>query len=121
MIENGKKISKSKYIESLSLQSDYSTLFNNWIDQNYDYILTPATSTPAPYGLNYNDSPDSTLIFTTFGAPILTIPKFMTNNGLPLGFQLISKKYNDFSIINFAKLLKKYKIISDAIPIELNN
>ena len=77
---------------------------------NYDFIIIPTTPGAAPK-LNQNEKDDTCLIWTTFGLPSITIPVYTTKTKkLPFGLQIISKKYNDFSLLNFAeKILKLQK------------
>ena len=113
MIEIGQKINLKNYLELLEKQKNLTTKFNHWINDNYDVVITLASASEAPKGLEYNDKADSTLTWTLVGVPTLIVPKFKSSNNLPFGFQIIGKKYSDYSIIEFAKKLKNYNIISD--------
>ncbi|WP_108064090.1 amidase [Poseidonibacter lekithochrous] len=119
IIEDGDKITLEEYLVELDKQQEMSKEFNAWIKNNYDVVLTLSSSSEAPKGLDYNNHPDSTLIWTLLGLPILATPKFKGPNNLPFGFQIVSAKYDDYNVIEFAKKLKKEKIISDSQVVEL--
>ena len=95
-------------------QAEDTILFQNWLNENYDFIITPATMGPAPFGLQDHTQKDFSLIWTYLGVPLLIAPKFMTKENLPYGIQICSTKYSDDKLIYFAKLLKKLNIINDA-------
>lgn len=119
IIEDGDKITLEEYLEELDKQQEMTKEFNSWIKSNYDVVLTLSSSSEAPKGLDYNNHPDSTLIWTLLGLPVLAVPKFKGPNDLPYGFQIVSAKYDDYNVIEFAKKLKKEKIISDSQVVEL--
>ena len=54
---------------------------------------------------------DSCLIWTFFGAPSISLPLFYDNKSkLPFGLQIVARRYNDFSLLDFSN-----KIISKII------
>ena len=114
MIEFGNTITSVNYQSLLQKQAEDTILFQNWINENYDFIITPATMGPAPFGLQDHTQKDFSLIWTYLCVPLLIAPKFMTKEKLPYGMQICSTKYSDDKLIYFAKLLKKLNIINDA-------
>jgi Asp-tRNA(Asn)/Glu-tRNA(Gln) amidotransferase A subunit family amidase len=113
MISMGQKISTEKYMQLLTSQSDLVKYFAQWLDNNYDFIFTLASAGEAPLGLEYNDKDDATLIWTYLGLPTIIVPKFKGPSGMPFGFQIVSRKYNDKELIKFTKLLKLKGLIRD--------
>ena len=118
MIEEGQKFSSQEYEGWLKEQSQIITSFDNWMRDQYDFLITLATAQEAPEGLEYSDKPDSTLIWTFVGAPTLVVPKFKAPNGLPYGVQIIGRKYSDHQLISFIKLLKEFNLIHDASVVD---
>lgn len=114
MIEYGSTISSIQYQELISKQAAHTIEFQNWLIENFDFIITPATMGPAPAGLHDHSEKDFSLIWTYLGVPLLISPKFMTKEQLPYGFQVCSIKYSDNRLIEFVKELRKLSIISDA-------
>lgn len=117
MIKKGQEINTEEYKRLLEEQSEKTVQFDKWLENNYDFAFTLASAEEAPKGLEYNDKPDSTLMWTYLGVPTLIAPKFKSPNNLPFGFQIISRKYTDNKLIKFAKLLKEKNIIKNAVVV----
>ena len=111
MIEKGNKISKKNYLRAISIQQNLTKKFEKLME-NYDFLITPSTATVAPL-IGKNEKKDTSLIWSFFGAPSISLPIFYDKiTGLPFGLQIISSRYNDFQLLNFSekiiKNLKKY-------------
>lgn len=119
IIEDGKKIDLQTYLDNLDEQQKMTKEFNSWMKDNYDVLITLATSSEAPKGLKYEVHPDTTFLWTLLGAPTLAVPKFKGPSSLPFGFQVVGAKYSDYDVINFVKRLKELNIIKDSEVIEL--
>ena len=89
------------------LENELSNFFSN-----YDFIITHSTASTAPKDESNIENPDPSLIWALTRVPSLNIPKFMNNN-LPFGFQIVSKKYNDYKLLEFCNYLKKLNLIPD--------
>ena len=109
MIKKGDKISKKEYLKSLLMQELLTKKFQK-IMKNYDFLITPSTGSVAPK-IGKNEKKDSCLIWTFFGAPSISLPIFYDEQTrLPFGLQIISSRYNDFSLIDFSsKIIKTLK------------
>ncbi|MGA9045951.1 amidase [Sulfuricurvum sp.] len=116
IIQEGLTISKEQYQEALEKQSRETREFDTWMD-SYDLLITLATADEAPIGLTTPDIPDSNLIWTYLGLPIITVPALQGSNGLPIGINLIARKYHDKTLLEFASLLEKINIIRKTISI----
>ena len=106
IVDEGKKISYLKKENAIKKINIAKKKFEKKF-ANYDFIIIPTTAGAAPK-LNQNEKDDTCLIWTTFGLPSITIPVYTTKTKkLPFGLQIISKKYNDFSLLNFAEKILK--------------
>ncbi|CAG2113276.1 unnamed protein product [Medioppia subpectinata] len=94
------------------IANDFHTVFEK---QNIDLLLTPVTLTEAPLHSLWiqkdNRQQVSTEDYCTqpvnmAGLPAITIPCKLSNNGLPIGLQLIGKKLDDFRLLSIAKKLE---------------
>ena len=109
IIEDGKKITikeNSICLEFLiKAQKNFDKIINT-----VDFIIIPTTASCAPR-LSEKEKEDSCLIWTTFGYPAINLPIYNSNiNNLPFGLQIVSKKYNDLSLLDFSKnIFKKLK------------
>ena len=80
--------------------------------KNYDVIVMP-TSPATAFKLNEKKKDPVEMyladIFTVFanltGIPAISIPLFNHSNGMPFGLQLLSKKENELTLLQFAQQL----------------
>ena len=78
---------------------------------NFDSIITPATTGFAPKGLDFTGSPEFCSIWTYLGMPTINLPLIQNSERLPLGIQLVGRKYDDKNLLKNANwLFKKHKI-----------
>ena len=106
IIERGNKISTQEYQKALQLQSNITRKMNEYFSE-YDVVLTLSTANEAPVGLTTPDTPDSNLIWTLLGMPTVSIPALKGKNNLPIGILAVSKKYDDYVLLEFLKLLEE--------------
>ena len=71
---------------------------------NYDAILTPAATGPAPHGLTSTGSPQFNALWTYLGMPCISLP-LLEVGGLPLGLQLVAARGDEVSLLRAAKWL----------------
>lgn len=71
---------------------------------NYDAILTPAATGPAPKGLSSTGSPQFNALWTYLGMPAISLPLLQVG-GLPLGVQLVGARGDDARLLRVAKWL----------------
>lgn len=62
---------------------------------SYDVFLTASAAGEAPVGLHSTGDASFCALWTTMHVPALTLPVFTGPNGLPIGAQLIGKRYAD--------------------------
>ena len=106
MIKKGNTISTKQYLESCITQENLTNKFQN-IMENYDFLVTPSTGSAAPT-LNKSEKKDTSLIWTFFGAPSISLPIFYCERSkLPFGLQIVSSRYSDLSLISFSKDIMK--------------
>ena len=75
--------------------------------ENYDLILTPSASGPAPYGLDFTGSPDFNRLWTLLGLPCANVPGLFAKSGLPVGVQLVGPFRQDDSLLQLASDLEE--------------
>lgn len=106
IITSGQKITLDSYKNALTEQSLMTLNLHNYFAP-YDILLTLATADEAPIGLTTPDIPDSNLIWTFLGMPIVSIPALKGKNGLPIGVLAIAKKYDDYTLLAFVEKIQK--------------
>lgn len=108
IIERGNKISLERYTNTLDIQAKATQEINEYFS-SYDILLTLSTAEEAPIGLTTPDIPDSNLIWTFLGMPTVSIPALKGENNLPIGVLAISKKYDDYRLLEFVKKIEEIK------------
>lgn len=94
-----------------SLALDRQSLFARALDEifeDFDVILTPATTGEAPVGLDSTGSPAFCTLWTFAGMPTITLPLLQGEAGMPLGVQLVAKRGSDAQLLRTAKWLVKH-------------
>jgi aspartyl-tRNA(Asn)/glutamyl-tRNA(Gln) amidotransferase subunit A len=84
------------------------------IFQNFDFLISPTTPSPAfKIGEKSDDQLKMFLadIFTVqanvIGNPAISIPNGKNSEGLPIGFQILGKEFDEANLLSFAKHLTK--------------
>jgi Asp-tRNA(Asn)/Glu-tRNA(Gln) amidotransferase A subunit family amidase len=71
----------------------------------YDGIVTPAATGPAPVGLQSPSDPAFSLLWTLLGVPALNLPLLETEDGLPLGVQVVGRRGGDGRVLRLGRWL----------------
>ncbi|MEL6402342.1 MAG: amidase [Cyanobacteria bacterium J06626_4] len=101
-LKRGQQVDLSTYTAALHKRERYrasiDTLFND-----FDAVLTPVTTGPAPQGLENTGSPLFCGLWTVCGLPAINIPIGQTLDGLPLGCQLVGRDNCDHQLLHIAE------------------
>jgi Asp-tRNA(Asn)/Glu-tRNA(Gln) amidotransferase A subunit family amidase len=105
-IEEGRSIKGHEYVHAIeqraTIAAGLSELF-----LNYNAILTPAAPGPAPKGLESTGNPIFNAFWTYLGVPCVTLPLLATEDGLPIGVQLVGARRDDARLLRTARLLER--------------
>ena len=101
-IESGMVIPGVQYVRAQRLRRRLQRELAPHLAQ-VDALLTPTTSTPAPYGLHATGDPALQMPWTFLGIPALTLPSGLADNGLPLGVQLASAPFTEARLLAVAR------------------
>jgi Asp-tRNA(Asn)/Glu-tRNA(Gln) amidotransferase A subunit family amidase len=71
----------------------------------YDAIVTPAAPGEAPRGLESTGNPIFCTVWTYLGTPAVTLPLLRSEEGMPLGVQLVARRDNDARLLRTARWL----------------
>lgn len=126
-----KPTSVEKYMNALNIQDMMITEMENFLN-NYDVFICPVSAVTAfnhhkpskSYGnFNIYNTPlevNETLLhyymatqayttpFTLTESPVLALPIGLSADQLPIGIQVIGKRYDDFKLLQMGKTLNKY-------------
>ena len=103
-MDEGKAVLARDYISAL----DWPMVLNAGMAQVFarcDAILCPAAPGPAPAGLDDTGDAIFNGLWTLTGMPAVTLPVFRSENGLPMGIQLIGRRGDDARLLRTARWL----------------
>jgi aspartyl-tRNA(Asn)/glutamyl-tRNA(Gln) amidotransferase subunit A len=101
-ISRGRSHSARDYLTALAHRQAAARSFEEWM-QSRDLLLTPTLPYPAPALAEIDEDTPSVGSFTRavnyLGACAVSLPAGFSNDGLPIGVQLISKPWNESLLI----------------------
>lgn len=103
-MDKGKAIPARDYLAAL----DWPRILNAALDEilsRCDAILCPAAPGPAPEGLGSTGSSVCNGLWTLCGVPVVTLPLFQSSEGLPMGVQVVGRKWDDARLLRTANWL----------------
>lgn len=103
-IERGRGIHAVDYIAALKQRKELNALLDPLFDQ-YDAILTLASTGEAPLGLESTGDPVFCSTWTFCGTPAISLPLLQGESGLPLGVQLVGRCGEDARLLRTANWL----------------
>lgn len=118
LIEEGMKTSVEDYHKALETQTNLCHIMDDLLS-NYDAIISLSTAGEAPER-NVLENRDPALIWTLTHLPVVSVPMFKSTNGLPFGFQLVARKYNDYLLFNLLDFMRNQNLIPDGCQILSN-
>jgi aspartyl-tRNA(Asn)/glutamyl-tRNA(Gln) amidotransferase subunit A len=103
-LETGRDFTSSEYSLARKTQSEMKHRLGKFFE-GYDALLLPSTPIAAPL-IEGNDAVEQARRLTRFtapfnltGLPALSVPCGFTNAGLPIGLQIVSRAWNESSVL----------------------
>ena len=108
LIKRGQSITDSQLQDALTARDVFRhQIAQTMSDNNIDVWITPPTIGPAPKGLESTGDPVMNLPWTQIGFPTINLPSGKTEEGLPMGFQLIGRWNMDEILMAWSEDLEK--------------
>ncbi len=104
MISVGAAIPPETYHAACAEQTRLAHLFDEEM-KRFDVLLCASAADEAPIGVDAPDMPDHNVIWTMCYAPTIGMPLLKGRSGLPIGVQVVSRRFNDYLLIDFARML----------------
>ncbi len=105
LIQSGQSISLRAYKKAIVDQECLGQSMDHLLEK-YDALVSLSTAGEAPLRAEV-EKPDPALMWTLTGLPVVSVPAFISPNGLPFGLQIAARRYNDLLLFRFiAKLLQ---------------
>ena len=108
LIKRGQVVSDSQLQGAFAARDSFRDQITKTMnDNNIDLWVTPPTIGPAPKGLESTGDPVMNLPWTQIGFPAINLPSGETEDGLPMGFQIIGKWNMDELLLAWVKDVEK--------------
>lgn len=112
-IRRGRKFSDAAFVEASEIRAETMAYFATFF-RDYDAILAPAAPGEAPLFADSTGDPIFSTVWTLCGLPCLTMPILTSQNGLPVGVQLIGKAEEDDRLLRSANWMITHLMADDA-------
>ena len=103
LVNEGHRFTAGDYLSALQRQEELAGAFATAVD-GVDVFASLATAGEAPEW-EREEKPDSSLVWTLCGAPVITLPVFRGPNDMPYSVQIVAKRYEDYNLLDFAETL----------------
>jgi amidase len=126
----GRDRSAGRYLADVGVHQGLSRMIALWFESGHDLLLTPTMAErPAPLG-SWDDSGERpmdafdrsypagafTAIFNVTGQPAISLPLHMSDDGLPVGVQLVAPFGREDLLIAVAAQLERAAPWADRVP-----
>ncbi|KAH9821985.1 glu/asp-tRNA amidotransferase subunit A [Teratosphaeria destructans] len=97
---------RKRYLEAFD---GISALRPKWdaIAERYDAVVVPSAPDEAPVGIESTGSAVFNSMWTALHVPVINIPGFKGENGMPVGLSLVLPRYKDQQLLAVAKEVGK--------------
>ena len=112
LTEKTKNVSIPEFHDALDYQVKIRRILNNEF-KNFDLIISLSTADYAP-SRDIQEKDDPSLIWTMCGNPAINVPIVDHTRSLPLGIQIVAKRFDDELLLNFVKFLYDSKLINES-------
>lgn len=109
-LERGRGVTGKQYMAAVKRQDEIARAIGDHLEP-FDAVITLSTSQTAPLRGEF-PNPDPSLIWTFTGIPAATYPLELSAEGLPVGAQLIGRRWDDLRVLSVLEMLAQ----SEAIP-----
>ncbi|KAH0008553.1 amidase signature enzyme, partial [Aureobasidium melanogenum] len=104
-VENNQRISRKAQLEAFDSIAAARPVVDNVLSK-YAAVLTPSVPDEAPLGIEKTGSAAFCLIWTALHTPVVNIPGFKGDNGMPIGVSLVAPRYHDRHLLAVSKANK---------------
>ncbi|RAR07678.1 amidase signature enzyme [Stemphylium lycopersici] len=105
-VENNGKISRRAQLEAFDKIAAARPVVDELLGK-YAAVLTPSVPDEAPLGIEKTGSAAFCLIWTALHTPVVNVPGFKGENGMPIGISLVAPRYHDRRLLAVSKEVGK--------------
>jgi Asp-tRNA(Asn)/Glu-tRNA(Gln) amidotransferase A subunit family amidase len=104
-VERGRAVGAVQYRGAVERAALLAQAFDALFD-TFDAIATPAALGTAPMGLASTGDPLMSTVWTLTGLPALSMPLLRGADGMPLGVQLVGRRFDEARLLRAARWLE---------------
>ena len=112
MYEHGRKVSAAEYVNLVAVMHNIARAIVQRLDP-YDALVTPTMTKPAMRNGTFPSRPERYLDelwtwiafeypYNATGQPAITLPAGFSNDGLPIGLQIVGRPNGEFDLVSLA-------------------
>jgi amidase len=130
LAEEGRRRTAGQYVAAVSQHQLISRMIAGWFESGFDLLLTPTLGEPPPPLGTFDDSgPDPiaalmrgaqtatfTATFNVTGQPAISLPLHWSEDGLPIGIQLVAGFGEEDMLLRVAAQLEEARPWADRLP-----
>lgn len=106
IVARGREIKAMDYLKAKEGIESTASGFDEFFER-FDAILTPATLGPALKGLDSTGDPIMAALWSYTGMPAISLPLLQSDEGLPIGVQLVGARHDDGRLLRTSRWLLK--------------
>jgi amidase len=130
LAEEGRRRSAGRYLIAVGQHQLVSRLIAGWFESGFDLLLTPTLGEPPPPLGSFDDSGEDpvaaltrgaqtatfTATFNITGQPAISLPLHWSDEGLPIGVQLVAGFGEEDLLLRVASQLEEARPWADRVP-----
>ncbi|KAK1823648.1 hypothetical protein LTR12_001834 [Friedmanniomyces endolithicus] len=103
-VEEAHGYTRGAYLEAFD---GVSALRPKWdaIARDYDAVIVPSVPDEAPEGMESTGSAVFNSMWTALHVPVINVPGFQGEHGMPIGLSLVAPRYHDQALLEVAKVV----------------
>ncbi|KAK6948893.1 hypothetical protein Daesc_008964 [Daldinia eschscholtzii] len=101
-VENTSRISRAAQLKAFDGVAALRPVIDKTAGK-YTAVLTPSVVDEAPVGIEFTGSPAFNKIWTALHVPVVNVPGFRGENGMPVGLSLVAPRYRDRHLLVVSK------------------
>ncbi|HEY3909449.1 MAG TPA: amidase [Stellaceae bacterium] len=101
LLKQGRALPLAAYVEAIETAEQFRARLDDVFDK-FDVLLTPSAVGEAPEGLGSTGDARFNAIWTLAWTPCVTLPAGAGRDGLPLGIQLVGRRFSDEKLLDAA-------------------
>lgn len=104
---------RSAHVHAASCRTEFDAMF----DDELDVIITFSAPGEAPEGLQFTGAISFNALWTLLQAPCISLPVGFGPSRLPIGLQLVSRRFSDAKLLNIAALIADHLACQTCMPV----